>query len=93
MKTRILITAALILFTATFVTAGSKQRTLSFRDALGRTFTMSITEEKEEPAPFDLGAEFNGHAASRIFDITPLMKPEKEDEIPAEISEIFNRIK
>ncbi|TVR43040.1 MAG: hypothetical protein EA394_02185 [Bacteroidia bacterium] len=93
MKTRMIITAALILFTATFVTAGSKQRTLSFRDALGRTFTISVVEEKEDPAPFNLGNEFKSNVSSRVFDISSLMKPEQEEEVPAEISEAFNHIK
>lgn len=97
MKTRILITAAIIFFSTTFAIAGSKERTLTFRDALGRTLSLPvITEEASETAPFDTRAEFSrirSNDINRVFDISRMSKPEKEEELPFDLETVFNSVK
>ncbi len=96
MKTRILITAAALLFSVSIASADSKQRTLTFRDSLGRTLTMPmLLEEANDSAPFDTRAEFmrlRANNASRVFDISPMLTPEKEEELPFDLDEVLNSI-
>jgi hypothetical protein len=97
MKTRIIITAAIIFFTTTLSVAGPKERTLTFRDALGRTLSLPvITEEAAETAPFDTRAEFSrirSNAINQVFDISQMIKPEKEEELPFDLETVFNSVK
>ncbi len=96
MKTRILITAAAILFSVSIASADSKQRTLTFRDSLGRTLTMPMmSEEATDTAPFDTRAEFmriRANDASRPFDISTMLKPEREEELPFDLDDVLNSI-
>ncbi len=95
MKTRMIITAAIIIISSTFSFAGSKERTLTFRDALGRTLTMPVmTEEATEAVPFDTKAEFNrirSMDASRVFDLSQMSKPEEEEPLPFYLQDLINK--
>ncbi len=96
MKTRIIITAAAILFSVTMANAGSKERTLSFRDALGRTLSIPVMEEKAEATPFDTQAEFSRIRTSninRVFDISQMSKPEAEEALPFDLDAVLKSIK
>lgn len=97
MKTRILITAAIIFISTTLAIAAPKERTITFRDALGRTLTMPvINEEAAETAPFDTRAEFSrirSNDINRVFDISQMSKPEKEEELPFDLETVFNSAK
>ncbi len=96
MKTRILITAAAILISVTMANAGSKERTLSFRDALGRTLSIPVMEEMAEPIPFDTKAEFSrirSNHVNRIFDISQMSKPEEEEPLPFDLDAVLKTIR
>ncbi len=96
MKTKIFITAAAILFSINLATAGSKERTLSFRDALGRTLSMPVMEEKAEASPFDTQAEFSrirSNNISRVFDISTMSKPEVAEELPFDLDAVLKELK
>ncbi len=97
MKTRIFITAIVLLFSISLASASPKTRTLSFRDALGRTFTMpTIIEEAQEAAPFDIQAEFSRirtNETARMIDLTNMIKPEQEEELPFDLNEVLKTIK
>ncbi len=97
MKTRILITAAAIIFSVSLANAGSKTRTLTFRDALGHTLTMPMmAEEAAEATPFDTRAEFHRIQANdtiRTFDISKMLKEEKEEELPFDLDSVLQSIR
>lgn len=96
MKTRMIITAAIILISSTGIFAGSKERTITFRDALGRTLTMPVMVEAAEEVPFDTKAEFErirSADASRVFDLTQMIKPEEEEPLPFDLQEVFESVK
>ncbi len=96
MKTRTIITAAIILFSVVTATAGSKQQTITFRDSLGRTLSIPLVAETEEAVPFDIQAEFSRIRTievSRIFDISQMMKAEKEEELPFDLDKVFQSAK
>lgn len=97
MKTRILITAAAILFSVSLANAGSKTRTLAFCDALGQTLTMPMmAEEAAEATPFDTRAEFHriqANDTTRTFDISQMLKEEKEEELPFDLDSVLQSIR
>ncbi len=97
MKTRILITAAAIIFSVSLANASSKARTLTFRDALGQTLTMPMmAEEAAEATPFDTRAEFHRIQANdtiRTFDISQMLKEEKEEELPFDLDSVLQSIR
>ncbi len=96
MKTRIIITAAAILFSITLANASSKERSLAFRDALGRTFTIPLMEEKDDTVPFDTRAVFNSirsNMANQVFDISNMSKPEQEEALPFDPKEVLKNIR
>jgi hypothetical protein len=97
MKTRILITAAIIFFSTTLAISAPKERTITFRDALGRTLCLPVlSEEAAETAPFDTRAEFSrirSNDINRVFDISQMSKPEKEEELPFDLETVFNSVK
>ena len=96
MKTRSIITAAAIIFSISLASAGSKQRTVNFRDSFGRILTMPMKEEVPDSTPFDSGAEFNRirQADSQtIFDLSEIIKPEKEEDLPFDLEEVFQTVK
>ncbi len=96
MKTRMIITTAIIIISSTFSFAGSKERTLTFRDALGRTLTMpAMTEEATEAVPFDTSAEFSrirSLDANRVLDISAMIKPEEEQPLPFDLDKVFKAV-
>lgn len=97
MKTRIIATAAILLFSISLASASPKTRTLSFRDALGRTFTMpTIIEEAQETAPFDIQAEFSRIRSSetaKMIDLSGMLKPEQEEALPFDLDEVLKTLK
>lgn len=96
MKTRIIITAAIIIISSTGIFAGSKERTLTFRDALGRTLSMPVMTEEAETVPFDTQAEFSrirSEYANRVFDLSQMSKPEEEEPLPFDLQEVFHSVK
>jgi hypothetical protein len=93
MKTKLIITAALIL-TATLGQATTPKRTLTFYDALGRALTMPVkVEEATDTLPFDQAVEFSRARRSlfeRKFDLSEMSKPETEvNDIPCELRPII----
>ncbi len=96
MKTRMIITAAIIIISSSISFAGSKERTLTFRDALGRTLTMpAMTEEATEEVPFDTQEAFSlirSMDASRVFDISAMSKPEEEQPLPFDLDKVFKAV-
>ena len=95
MKTRIIITAAIIFISSTGIFASSKERTITFRDSLGRTLSIPVMTEEAEKVPFDTKAEFSrirSTDASRIFDLSQMSKPEEEEPLPFDLKEVFNSI-
>ncbi len=96
MKTRILTFAAVIIFSVTLASAGTKQHTLIFHDALGRTLTLPMMAEEPEAIPFDTTAEFSRIRANdpcNGFDISQMMKPEEEEELPFDLDAVLQTIK
>jgi hypothetical protein len=98
MKTRIFITAAIIFFSTTLAISAPKERTITFRDALGRTLCLPVISEEEsaEATPFDTMAEFSrirSNDINRVFDISQMSKPEKEEELPFDLETVFNSVK
>jgi len=92
MKTRIIITAAAIMFSITLASA-NPNRTLTFRDAFGRTLIQPIkVEEASDSLPLEVQAEFirmRQEAANQVFDLTELMKPEVEEPLPFDLNKTF----
>lgn len=86
-----------MIFLISMATASETQRTLSFRDALGRTFTMPVkVEEATETIPFDIQAEFRRirqSDAARIFDISQMSKPEEEEALPFDLEKVIQSIR
>ncbi len=97
MKTRIIITAAAIIFSISLANAGSKQSTLTFRDSFGRVLTMPMmAEETPDSTPFDTKAEFSRILSDRsqsVFDISALIKAEEEEELPFDLDQVLKNTK
>ncbi len=92
MKTRIIATIATILISASFITANANTTTLTFYDAQGTELTIPVIEEEAETIPAELkevfaSAEFKPH--NHVFDITRYSKPEQEEELPFDLSEVL----
>ncbi len=96
MKTRMIITAAAIIFSVTMASA-NPNKNLTFRDAFGRTLIQPIkVEEASDSVPFDVQAEFirmRQEAANQVFDLSELMKPEEEEPLPFDLNIIFSTAK
>jgi hypothetical protein len=76
MKTRISILAAIIFMSANLAMANAPKKFLNFKDLLGKTYNLEITEEQlvEENFNFDLQEEFKKANATyplNHFDIRP----------------------
>jgi len=96
MKTKLIITATLILATSFLASAGAPKKFMTFYDQMGRMFNMPVkVEEEAEIFHFDSKTEFNRHRAnevSRTFDLGSMTKPEAEiDDIPFELQSIIMR--
>ncbi len=95
MKTRIITAAALILINVTMANAGSKERTLSFRDSFGHILSIPVLEEKAEETPFDTKNEFNRirtNNVNRVFDISQMSKSEEEETLPFDLDDVLKTI-
>ena len=96
MKTRMILTAAVLFVSLGFAQASSKERTLSFRDALGRTLSIPVAEELAEPTPFDTSAVFSSIRSSyvnQVFDLSGMTKPEEEEPLPFDLDEVLKTIR
>ncbi|GEM_PF-2764055 len=96
MKTRTLITAAIILFSVTMASATPKQFSLTFFDSQGDTFTIPMMAEEAEATPFDTADGFSqveDKDTLHIIDISPLIEPEKEEDLPFDLDAVLQTIK
>ncbi len=86
MKTKTIFFALALMLASTLASANPKQRTLTFRDALGRLLEQPVKEETVyDSIPFDVEAEFakiRHSQASRVFDLSSMTKPEKAEPLP-----------
>lgn len=92
MKTRIIITATILFLGVGLASASSNMATLTFYDAHGRTMTMPVMEEVEEPVPFEISTGFhrtNSGRALQVIDISDLSKPEKEEALPFDLEKVL----
>ncbi len=93
MKTFAIIAAAMIMFSTSFANAATTSRTLTVIDSFGRILSMPVkVEEAQEELPFNLpdtGKQSRVDQSSMIFDISGMSKPEKAEEIPAEVKALF----
>ena len=95
MKTLAILTTAVLIMISGLVQASAPSRTLSFRDAMGRTLTMPVKVEQpfEEDFPFDDEAvrkEFRLERAYAQIDLRPITKPEPEaDDIPESLRHLI----
>ena len=96
MKAKMIITAAAIIFSITATMANPTETTLTFRSAIGQTLIQPIMPEQADPIPSAVAVEFEKICKEniyRVFDLTDLIKPEVEEEIPAELRKAFNEVK
>lgn len=97
MKTRMIITAAAIIFSVSFATASSQGKNLIFKDGLGRTLIQPVKpEEACEPLPNEVEACFSSKcqgSASQVFDLSELMRPEEEEPLPFDLKKMFKTAK
>ncbi len=93
MKARIIISTIAILLSITSVSA-NPGRMLIFKDAFGRTLLQPVkTEEITEEVPEEIRAEFfriRSENACRVFDLSDLIKPEKEEPLPFDLEKEFS---
>ena len=94
MKTKIIITAAIIFFTASIA---SSQSVLKFQTTTGVELIQPVeTEEAPDKAP-ELPSEIidcNSPCASyEHFDITKFSAPEKEEPLPFDLEEVLRSLK
>jgi hypothetical protein len=92
MKTKIIITAALIIL-GTIAQAAPK-RTLTVYDTLGRALTMPVVvEEAAEALPAEMEEIVNSPCRTRttlIFDVSAMSKPEAEiNDVPGELRHLI----
>ncbi len=96
MKTKLIITAALIFSASFLASASAPKRMLTFYDSMGRKLSMPVKAEEEiEAFPFDGQAEFKSLRSmevNRTFDLSGITKPEAEDsDIPFDLEYIFKQ--
>ncbi len=94
MKARTIITAALILISSASIFA-NPNRTLTFRDAMGRILEQPIAfEELAEEVPAEIRAEFariRQNGSSRVFDLSEMLEPETEEPLPFDLEKVFRQ--
>lgn len=91
MKTRIMITAAAIIFSISMANA-NPNRNLVFTDKLGRALIQPLKAEAEEEIPAEIQSAFQCQrekAVYQVFDLSDMFTPESEDPIPAEVQKAF----
>jgi|LSQX01.2.fsa_nt_gb hypothetical protein len=96
MKTKLIISAALIFSASFMANASAPKRMLTVYDHLGRKLSMPVkVEEATDTFPFDSQTEFRNYRANevnRIFDLSKITKPEAEDtDIPFDLEGIFKQ--
>lgn len=93
MKTKVVILAATLMLMSAFAQADPNQRTLTFKNALGRILVLPMkAEEQSEPLPFDATSEFTRikkTQACQPLDLSAMTKPEKEDSIPFDTQKVI----
>lgn len=97
MKTKLIISAALIFSASFMASASAPKRMLTMYDQLGRKLMMPVkAEEEAEVFPFDSKIEFNRYRScevNRTFDLSGITKPETEiNDIPFDLENVFNQI-
>ncbi len=97
MKTKILITAAMMFFGISLANANPNRTFLKFYDAMGTELIQPFfAEEAEEILPFEVTAAFEQikqERIYRIFDLSELTKPEEEEELPFDLEKVFRQAK
>lgn len=93
MKAKIIIAAASILFSISIAQANPTGTQLTFWDSMGRMLIQPImAEEATEALPFELETEMEKirkESIYRVFDISELIKPEVEEELPFDLQKVF----
>ncbi len=96
MKAKMIITAAAIIISITAAMANPTETTLTFWSSLGQKLIQPITPEEAEPIPSAVAVEFEKICNENpyiIFDLTELIKPEVEEEIPVDLRMDFHTVK
>ncbi len=97
MKTKVMITAAAILFTISLANANPTRTFLKFYDAMGTELIQPFfAEEATDSVPFEIAAEFTKIKQEKIFrvyDLSELTKPEQEEELPFDLETVFRQAK
>jgi hypothetical protein len=93
MKTKIIITAALMIL-GTFAQAAAPKRTLTVYDALGRALTMPVVaEEAAEALPFEMENVLNNdrrNQSEQVFDVSRMSKAETGvNDVPCELRHLI----
>lgn len=94
MKTKIFITATLILAASFICQAAPNKKMLTIFDQMGRELLVPIKMEKEvDTLPFDTQSVFRQNRLNelnQVFDLSGIIQPEAEvDDIPFNLREIF----
>lgn len=97
MKTKVLITAAAILFSISLANANPTRTFLKFYDAMGTELIQPFfAEEAYDSIPTEIAAEFTKikhEKIFRIYDLSELTKPEQEEELPFDLETAFREAK
>lgn len=97
MKTKVIISAAILMLFTMMSFASSPKNVLTMKDALGRTLTMPVMNEEvvEDSLPFDLHDVFvktRLEEVNTVIDISGMIKPEAEvDDVPSELKHLFKK--
>ncbi|MFO7977165.1 MAG: hypothetical protein R6U64_00780 [Bacteroidales bacterium] len=97
MKTKVIISAAILMLFTMMSFASSPKNVLTMKDALGRTLTMPVMTEEavEDSLPFDLQDVFvqtRLEEVNTVIDISGMIKPEAEvDDVPSELKHLFKK--
>ncbi len=97
MKAKMIITTIAIALSINGLTASAFNSTLTFWNASGEELVQPLMmEEAAEPLPVEVRCEFQRLLNSRVeatFDISELIKPEEEEELPHYIDRILHSAK
>ncbi len=97
MKAKLIITAMAILFSTTLTMANPNKRALTFRTALGSVLIQPVNEEvTQDSLPAEIQAEFfrlRKEKTVKMFDLTDMIKPEKEEPLPFDLNKVLQTIK
>jgi len=97
MKAKMIITAAAIIFSITATMANPNETTLTFWSSHGQKLIQPMMpEETAEPIPCFVVSEIENirnENTYRVFDLSELMKPEVEEELPLYLQTAFKTAK